>query len=61
MRWDNLPKELVRYILILRKFSTCNNKAAIKIESLWRGYRTRILITRFHMLRYLKDFTPLDI
>ena len=56
MKWDELPDELKRYILIFRKLLTCENPAAIKIQSIWHCYRTRILIGRFHMLRYLKDF-----
>ena len=56
MKWDDLPDDLVRYILIFRKHLTCNNPAATKIQSIWQCYRTRILIGRFHMLRYLKDF-----
>ena len=56
MKWDELPDELKRYILIFRKLLTCENPAEIKIQSVWHCYRTRILIGRFHMLRYLKDF-----
>ena len=56
MKWDDLPDDLIRYILIFRKLLTCNNPAATKIQSVWLCYRTRILIGRFHMLKYLKDF-----
>lgn len=56
MKWDNLPDDLVRYILIFRKVLTCENPAATKIQSVWYCYRTRILIGRFHMLKHLKDF-----
>ena len=56
MNWDSLPDDLVRYILVLRKLLMCNHPAAIKIQSVWNCYRIRVLIGRFHMLRYLKDF-----
>ena len=56
MNWDNLPDDLIKHILIFRKLLTCNHPAATKIQSTWHSYRTRILIGRFHMLRYLKDF-----
>ena len=56
MKWDNLPYDLVEYIFFFRKLLTCKNPAASKIQSTWHCYRTRILIGRFHMLRYLKDF-----
>ena len=56
MKWDNLPSDLVEYIFFLRKVLTRENPAATKIQSTWYCYRTRILIGRFHMLRYLKDF-----
>uniref|UniRef100_A0A6C0AZ98 Uncharacterized protein n=1 Tax=viral metagenome TaxID=1070528 RepID=A0A6C0AZ98_9ZZZZ len=56
MNWDNLPDDLVRYILFFRKLLMCNHPAATKIQSVWNCYRIRVLIGRFHMLRYLKDF-----
>ena len=56
MNWDNLPDDLVRYIFFLRKLLMFNHPAATKIQSVWNCYRIRVLIGRFHMLRYLKDF-----
>ena len=56
MKWDYLSDDLVRYILIFRKVLTCENPAARKIQCIWNSYKIRILIKRFHMLRYLKDF-----
>ena len=56
MNWDNLPDDIIQYILQFRKIITCDYYAAIFIQSIWRCYRTRVLIGRFHLLRYLKDF-----
>ena len=54
--WDLLPNEIIRIILFHRKNLTCKEPASIKIQSLWKCYKTRVLIGRFKMLRYLKDF-----
>ncbi len=54
--WDQLPNEIIKIILIHRKIATCQEPASIKIQSTWKYYRTRVLIGRFKMLRYLKDF-----
>ncbi len=56
MNWDSLPDDIIKIILKLRREITCSNKAVKYIQSKWNSYRTRILIGRFHMLRYLKDF-----
>lgn len=56
MKWDTLPDDLVTYILLLRKRLMCENPSASKIQSIWNCYITRVLIGRFHMLKYLKDF-----
>ena len=54
--WDYLPNEIIKIILTFRKKITCQEPASIKIQSIWKCYRTRALIGRFKMLRYLKDF-----
>jgi len=57
MNWDSLPREIVEIIMDYRRWETCGyNKKARKIQGLWRCYRTRVLVGRFRMLRYLKDF-----
>ena len=56
MNWDSLPVELIKIILSFRKNLTCDKYSAIKIQSLWRTYKIRVLVGRFKMLRYLKDF-----
>jgi hypothetical protein len=54
--WNQLPNEIIKIILKYRKLSTCQEPASIKIQSTWKCYRTRVLIGRFKMLRYLRDF-----
>lgn len=56
MKWDNLPDDIIRKILCIRREITCGNVAARRIQKQWYKYRTRVLIGRFHMLKYLKDF-----
>ena len=56
MNWDKLPNELIKKILNYRKIFTCGNICANKIISIWKCYKIRVLIGRFKMLRYLKDF-----
>ena len=56
MNWDSMPDDIIRIILILRREITCGNNAVKYIQQKWKKYRTRILIGRFNMLRYLKDF-----
>jgi len=56
MKWDNLPYDIIKIILKYRRFLTCENNIAILIQKNWKKYRTKILISRFFMLRYLKDF-----
>lgn len=56
MNWDSMPDDIIRIILILRREITCGNNAVKYIQQKWNKYRTRILIGRFNMLRYLKDF-----
>jgi hypothetical protein len=54
--WDDLPNEIISYIFYYRKICSCQKKAAVKIQSVWKCYRIRVLIGRFKMLRYLKEF-----
>lgn len=54
--WDYLPNEIIKIILKYRKTMTCQEPASIKIQTAWKYYRTRVLIGRFKMLRYLRDF-----
>ena len=56
MNWDELPLEIKRIILNYRKILTCGNSCANKIINTWKCYNTRVLIGRFKMLMYLKDF-----
>lgn len=60
MNWDELPQEIINIILSYRKIFTCDNYCATKIKSAWVCYRTRVLIGRFRMLRYLRDFRELN-
>lgn len=39
-----------------RKIFTCGDKIVNKIISVWKCYRVRVLLARFKMLQYLKDF-----
>ena len=56
MTWDELPDDIIKYIMFLRKNKCSGFKAATKIQSLWKCYKIKILIKRFKMVRYLKDF-----
>ena len=56
MNWDKLPNELIKKILNYRKILTCGYVYVNKIISIWKCYKIRVLIGRFKMLRYLKDF-----
>lgn len=56
MSWDELPDDIIKYIMFLRKNKTSKFKAATKIQSLWKCYKIKVLIKRYKMVRYLKDF-----
>ena len=56
MNWDILPDDIIKLILKFRKLNTCGNNCARKIQSIWRCYKTRVLIGRFRLLKYLRDF-----
>lgn len=57
MNWKSLPIEIKEIIMHYRYLYTCGyHIMAVKIQSLWRCYKTKIIISRFKSLRYLKDF-----
>ncbi len=56
MKWDNLPDDVIKIIFKHRRLLTCENKIVTLIQKNWRKYRTKVLVGRFFMLRYLKDF-----
>lgn len=56
MRWDDIPDDILKIIMYYRKLFTCCEIASTKIISTWKCYKIRILIGRFKMIRYLKDF-----
>ena len=60
MSWDSLPFDLRHIIFKYRKVYTCGNYCATKIKNAWLSYRTRVLIGRFKMLRYLREFRELN-
>ena len=54
--WDDLPEDVVREIWRWRRTATVRPRAAACVQATWRGYRTRVLVGRFRMLRYLEPF-----
>ena len=56
MQFDNLPDDIIKLIFYCRKELTVSKKATSYIHSHWIGYRTRVLLGRFRMLKYLKEF-----
>ena len=56
MKWDDVPDDVLKIIRYYRKLFTCGNMASTKIMSTWKCYKIRVLIGRFKMLRYLRDF-----
>lgn len=52
--WKNLPDDIGYIILDIIKNNQIKN--TIKIQSIWRCYRIKVLIGRFKMLRYIKEF-----
>lgn len=60
MNWDSLPTELINIILTYRKIFTCGHYCATRIKSSWICYRTRVLINRFMMLQYFREFRELN-
>lgn len=47
-----MNNDLIEVILEWRKCIL----ASITIQKLWRSYRIKVLIGRFRLLRYIKDF-----
>lgn len=60
MTWDTLPSDITNIIFKYRKLYTCGYCCATKIKNAWLSYRTRILIERFKLLRYLREFRELN-
>ena len=56
INWDSLPDDIIKIILNFRREITCGNQVVKYIQDKWKKYRIHILIGRFHMLKYLKDF-----
>ena len=54
--WDHLPEDVVRIILYFLSLHSIPHRAAQMMQSVWRRYRTIVLLGRFRMLRYLRDF-----
>ena len=52
--WHLLPYDIIELIISIRMATI--NKMSIKIQSIWRCYRTRVLIGRYRLLKYLRDF-----
>ena len=48
MNWDSLPKEIIELIMFYRERLSCGHiKNIIKIQSIWRYYKIKILIQRY--------------
>jgi len=56
MKFYDLPDDIISLIMFFRKIKTASKKATSYIQAHWFGYRTRILLTRFKMLKHLKEF-----
>lgn len=54
--WDGLPMDITLRVIQLRNSSIRSERAAQRVQSRWKGYRTRVLLGRFHMLEYLHVF-----
>lgn len=49
-----LPNDVV--LLILHACARLRADHATNVQRMWRGYRTRVLLGRFRLLRYLREF-----
>jgi hypothetical protein len=56
MNFHDLPDDIISLIMFFRKIKTAAKKATEYIQAHWFGYRTRVLLGRFKMLKYLKEF-----
>ena len=56
MNWDNLSDDIINIILKYRKYFTCSVNASIFIQKMWKSYKIKVLMKRYLMLRYIKDF-----
>jgi hypothetical protein len=52
--WHRLPTDVV--LLILQWRTRLAGREARRVQCAWRGYRVRVLLGRFRMLRYLREF-----
>ena len=50
--WSDLPDDIQLYILTIR--------AATSIQARWRGYRVKVLLGRFRLLRYVRVFAEFN-
>ena len=58
--WSDLPEELRLVIWGEWADAGLATRACVRVQRAWRGYRTRVLLGRFGMLRYLKSFREWD-
>ena len=56
MTWETLPTDVTLHILALRGRMRHEDASACRVQRIWRGYRLRIMLGRFRMLRYLAAF-----
>ena len=57
--WSDLPPELLEVVWEHRTRSARvdrSHRAARRVQTIWRGYRTRVLCGRYRMLRYVRPF-----
>ena len=54
--WDDLPSEVRVHIVRMARRDQRTHGAALAVQRAWTGYRTRVLLGRFRMLRYLREF-----
>lgn len=54
--WHRLPTDVILLILGLHGRRVRDDVTTRRLQSVWRGYRVRVLLGRFRMLRYLQEF-----